>query len=127
MSNVYAEVGDSFQQVGGDCPHGWVQMGEQRPSPNHVAQADGTWIEKIPVPEVVSKAQAVLALHGAGYWPYIESYLNAEDTPLEHSLAWANITEVHRDSPTLVHFAAAAGLSDDAVDGLFREAITIKV
>lgn len=43
MSNVYAIPGDSLQKVGGTCPAGWVQMQGPRPSPYHVAQADGSW------------------------------------------------------------------------------------
>lgn len=44
MKNVYAEVGQHLQQVGGRCPAGWVVMAGQRPTPEHVAQADGTWV-----------------------------------------------------------------------------------
>ena len=41
--NVYAEPGQSLQQVGGDCPEGWVEMNGQRPSPAHEAVATGDW------------------------------------------------------------------------------------
>lgn len=40
---VYAEVGSSLQQIGGDCPDGWVVMQGERPSPDHVAQRSGEW------------------------------------------------------------------------------------
>ncbi|WP_122663496.1 hypothetical protein [Pseudomonas viridiflava] len=47
---VYAVVGQSHQQVGGDLPEGWVIMHYQRPlgddqyeSNDYTAQADGTW------------------------------------------------------------------------------------
>nr|WP_315539520.1 hypothetical protein [uncultured Comamonas sp.] len=40
---VFAMPGESLQQVGGDCPEGWVIMEGQRPSIGHIAQADGTW------------------------------------------------------------------------------------
>jgi hypothetical protein len=43
MKQVFAEVGSSFQQVGGTCPDGWVVMQSERPTPEHVAQADGSW------------------------------------------------------------------------------------
>lgn len=42
--SVYAEVGASLQQIGGDCPAGWLVMQVERPTPEHVAQADGTWV-----------------------------------------------------------------------------------
>lgn len=41
---VFAMPGESLQQVGGDCPEGWVVMQEQRPGIGHIAQADGTWL-----------------------------------------------------------------------------------
>lgn len=43
MKSVYAEVGASLQQIGGNCPDGWIVMQGERPSPEHVAQADGAW------------------------------------------------------------------------------------
>lgn len=41
---VFAMQGESFQQVGGNCPEGWIVMQGQRPSIGHIAQADGTWV-----------------------------------------------------------------------------------
>lgn len=46
---IYAEVGSSLQQIGGNCPEGWIVMQGERPSPEHVAQADGTW--SLPEPD----------------------------------------------------------------------------
>lgn len=40
---VFAEVGQSLQQVGGECPDGWIVMQGQRPEAYMLAQADGTW------------------------------------------------------------------------------------
>ena len=40
---IYAKVNESFQQIGGSCPSGYIKMQGERPTPNHVAQADGTW------------------------------------------------------------------------------------
>lgn len=44
MKQVYAEAGSSFQQFGGSCPDGWIVMQGERPSPDHVASADGQWV-----------------------------------------------------------------------------------
>lgn len=44
MEPVYAIPGQSIQQIGGTCPDGWVSMQEERPGPEHIAQADGTWV-----------------------------------------------------------------------------------
>ena len=49
MQKVFAEVGQSLQQIGGDCPDGWVEMSEQRPDASSIAQADGTWASPPPV------------------------------------------------------------------------------
>lgn len=44
---VFAVVGSNVQQVGGDCPEGWVVMDSQRPidydSADYTAQSDGIW------------------------------------------------------------------------------------
>lgn len=55
MQKVFAEVGQSLQQIGGDCPAGWVEMLDQRPDIDCVAQADGTWAAPAPAyPEMSS-------------------------------------------------------------------------
>lgn len=45
--NVYAEVGSNFQQVGGECPDGWIQMSGQRPDGEdtslYTASSSGEW------------------------------------------------------------------------------------
>lgn len=49
QAQVFAIVGGSLQQVGGECPAGWVEMSEQRPDASSIAQADGTWAAPPPV------------------------------------------------------------------------------
>ena len=49
--NIYAELGGSFQQVGGVCPAGWIVMQGQRPSPAHVALEGGIWGTEAPAQE----------------------------------------------------------------------------
>lgn len=56
--DVYAEAGASLQQVGGDCPDGWVVMQGERPTPEYVAQEDGSW---------VADPRAKLAANNAAY------------------------------------------------------------
>lgn len=43
MVQVFAEVGKSLQQIGGDCPVGWIEMSGPRTSNDHVAQENGAW------------------------------------------------------------------------------------
>jgi hypothetical protein len=49
---VYAEAGSSLQQIGGTCPPGWVVMQGERPTPEHIARADGVWV--LPEPDYPS-------------------------------------------------------------------------
>lgn len=104
---VFAMPGESLQQVGGDCPEGWVVMEGQRPSIGHIAQADGTWApeekavvwprfvgnqkldlftpaEQLAVVTATMQDPVVKLLYdrllGAAYWSY-------EDAETEHGLA----------------------------------------
>lgn len=43
MKVIYAKINDNFQQVGGSCPAGYIKMQGERPTPQHIAQANGTW------------------------------------------------------------------------------------
>lgn len=129
---IYAIVGASLYTVDSSSTplpptSEHIEMNEPRPTQYHIAQADGTWIEKIPVPQVVSKAQAVLSLSHASIWPAFGAYLNAGDTPVEHKLVWENITEVRRDSSMLNEIAGILGLTDRQVDDLFIAADQIKI
>ena len=46
-STVFAAVGKNAQQVGGECPDGWIVMNSQRPEgdqwADYTAQPDGSW------------------------------------------------------------------------------------
>ncbi|WP_052181488.1 tail fiber assembly protein [Plesiomonas sp. ZOR0011] len=58
---VYAKVGDSFQQIGGECPAGFIQMSGMRPDDgDYIAAETGEWIP-VPPPtqeQLVSDANA---------------------------------------------------------------------
>lgn len=43
METIYGQLGGYAQQIGGDCPAGWVVMDALRPDLDHVALADGAW------------------------------------------------------------------------------------
>lgn len=48
MTQVFAQVGQSLQVVGGECPEGFVVMVGQRPGNNSIAQLIdglGVWVE----------------------------------------------------------------------------------
>lgn len=58
---VYAKVGDFFQQVGGECPAGFIQMNGLRPDDgDYIASETGEWVP-VPPPtqeQLVSEANA---------------------------------------------------------------------
>ena len=66
---IYAKVGQSFQQVGGSCPSGYIEMQGERPTPQHIACEDGTWgLQETPQqdyeqinPTILALAEAVAA------------------------------------------------------------------
>lgn len=79
-----------------------------------------------PVPAVVSRLQARLALMSAGLLQAVEDHISASgDATLQ--LVWAEATEWRRDSPTIATIAAALELTEDQVDALFRAAGEISV
>ena len=41
---VYSLVGHSMQQIGGECPDGWIEMECERPSNDYVATSEGKWV-----------------------------------------------------------------------------------
>lgn len=84
--NIYAKIDESCQQIGGDCPDGWVRMTGVRPTPDHTANADGTWelsmdaLRAKTIARIRSDADAELAQIQSGYsqseiisWPKQEA------------------------------------------------------
>jgi hypothetical protein len=72
------------------------------------------------VPPIVSRAQGIRALYDAGALDSIEAAVAAAPRPTQ--LAWASVSEFHRDSPMI---AALGGGLD--LDALFIYAKTIKL
>ncbi|MCB5411325.1 hypothetical protein [Pseudogemmobacter faecipullorum] len=82
--------------------------------------------EPTPIPEVISRLQARMALLGAGLLQKVEAHISSSgDVMLQ--LAWAEATEWRRDSPTIARLAVEFSLSSDQVDDLFRAAGEIRV
>lgn len=85
-------------------------------------------IPVIPVPEVVTRRQAKVALLQAGLLDDVEAAIAAIPDETERRIAqvdWADAQEVRRDWPLLVQMAAQIGLTPEQVDNLFRQAATI--
>lgn len=80
-----------------------------------------------PVPESITRGQAKIALHAAGLLSSIEAMIAAPDTPMAIKIAWAEEPRFYRESNAINSLGAAAGLSSEQLDNLFRQAAAIIV
>ena len=75
-----------------------------------------------PVPEVVTAAQAKIALLDAGLLDNVETRVRAD----RKTLIWFdNATTWQRNSPRVTSLATAMGLTEQQVDDLFRAAAAV--
>lgn len=86
---------------------------------------DGSIIEVIPadplpVPAVVTRRQARLALHAASLLTDAEIAIVSAGP--EAQVEWEDAREIHRDHPLLLLIGGALGLSPAAIDELFQDA-----
>lgn len=72
----------------------------------------------------VSSLQAKAALHGAGILDDVEAFMIAADFMTR--LAWKEAAEFRRNSALVEAIAGELGLTDAAVDDLFRAAALIE-
>lgn len=84
-----------------------------------------TWepVPPPPVPALVSRMQAKLALNAAGLLDDVETYMLT--APAETRIYWTEVSELHRNHPILTAATAAMGWSEGEVDDLFRAAAAI--
>jgi hypothetical protein len=73
---------------------------------------------------VVSRLQAIAALHYAGLLPMVEAAMAKAD--FITALAWKEAAEFRRTSPMMDQIAQALGLNDAVLDLLFRTGATIE-
>lgn len=108
----------------------WPEAGEAGPGWTWTEEdgfAPPEEVEPIdPVPAVVSRLQARLALLGAGLLQAVEDHIAAAEDP-RLSMIWAEATEWRRDSPTIAAIGAALEMSEEQIDELFRAAGSITV
>lgn len=122
MSNVYAQVGSNFQQVGGARPDGFIEMTSQRPEGDYVAAADGTWVAApIPVPQIVTRRQGRLALIDAGKLLEVEAAIAAIADPIEKLTAQVEYEADtwERSNAFLQYMWAQLGGTEAQLDDLF--------
>lgn len=126
---VFGEIGNSLQQLGGACPDGWIVMKGRRPENQHVAQADGSWADPPPLaPASCTRRQGLLALLSFGFKRTdIEAQIAAIEDETEREAAQieyeANVWE--RANPRLQEMWAALGGDPARLDDLFRLAVTL--
>ncbi len=79
--------------------------------------------ELLPVPKVVTMAQARRALKRAGLLVTIQTIVDASDD--ETSVAWDYGTNVHRNDQLVADMTIKLGLTETQMDNLFKQATTI--
>jgi len=136
ISKVWAQVGSSFQQIGGECPGSdWVQMLTQRPltHPTWVATSNGTWVEPRIIPSVVSRFQGREAMRqwvlpsGQSLFEAVESLMASDQVSETYKNAWLELQEFQRHSPMLIQMSQLFGLTSEDLDQLFINADSIVV
>ncbi len=135
--HVYAMVGDGLQQVGGECPSGWIEMKGERPGDGFIAAEGGEWVEVLPeVPASVSRYQGREAMRITPYpkegqpdWTLFDAFeelLNDPATPAYYRRAWDELQAFEWGSAMLHAAADVLGLTLAQRLDLFALAGTLK-
>lgn len=77
------------------------------------------------VPQSVTRFQARAALMQANLLDDVEAMMSSPETDPFITLAWKEVLEFRRDSPTILSIIHVLGLTEEQVDDLFRFASTI--
>ncbi|WP_202730559.1 hypothetical protein [Achromobacter xylosoxidans] len=134
---VYAEPGAGLQQIGGQCPPGWVTMDGERPADGFVASESGSWVEAPPIaPASVSRYQGREAMRLTPYpkegrpeWTLFDAFeelLNDPTTPAYYRRAWDELQAFEWGSAMLHAAADVLGLTLAQRLDLFGLAATLK-
>lgn len=115
--NVYAKIGDNFQQIGGQCPPGWVLMTGQRPAPGFIATEAGEWVDPTSLATLADVKAAKLAEVNTAFDGAAQAltagYPEAErltwDTQRAEALAWQ--ADAQTPTPYLDGLALARGIT----------------
>lgn len=101
----------------GNAAPGWTYDGRNFVSP-----------QLVPAIPVVTRRQALRALHAAGLLDTVERAISQMQGPQGEAarIDWANATEFKRDFPLLVGLATALGLTAQDIDNLFAAAAAIE-
>lgn len=72
-----------------------------------------------PIPQTVTRFQALAILAAGGYLDTVRTYINTLDPNNVQRLAWENAADWERTSPTLNALATMLNLTSTEVDDLF--------
>jgi hypothetical protein len=84
-----------------------------------------TALTTAPAVVVISRMQALLALHDAGLLDDVEAIIQQVDARTK--LAWDTATEFSRNSPTIIALWSTMGKTEQELDALFNTAKNIQV
>jgi hypothetical protein len=104
----------TFIEVDNDnVDHGWSLVGGVWTAPPEPAPTPIN-----PVPQSITRFQALAALHNAGLLTQVQAAINASTDPLV-PLAWNNAQSFDRNSPMLAALSVALSISATELDQLF--------
>lgn len=123
------------------CPGAYVVDAE----PPHTAASGAYWVytdgkfvevkpapittpETATVPSSITRAQAKLALLGAGLLDQVQPAIDAIADPTQRAatqIEWDDRLTFERSNATLIALASSLGLDDKALDDLFAKALTL--
>lgn len=131
----YAYSPDTGELIRTDNPADWMGTTSVAPPEFDPATAGCFWrgdhwelvpgeVPSDPVPVVVTMRQARLALLGAGLLAQVNTAVaNMPGTEGDAArIEWEYAQEVRRDSPLVAGLSAALGLTDEALDNLYKAA-----
>lgn len=132
MTQVFAQVGQPLQVIGGECPEGFIEMVGQRPGLYNNAQPDGSWGPEAPPAITCSKRQGELALleldsptpEHPSLLHWVEAAIEATADPIEKRKmqAYFNAAEWHTDDPFVTQMWQAAGRDLTELPAVFQAA-----
>lgn len=131
----YAYSPDTGEIIRTETPADWMGTTSVAPPEFDPATAGCFWrgdhweivpgeVPSDPVPEVVTMRQARLALLGAGLLAQVNTAVaNMPGTEGDAArIEWEYAQEVRRDSPLVAALSVALGLTDEALDNLYKVA-----
>jgi hypothetical protein len=131
----YTDASGELKQIDAQTYAAWAASGNPKadaytaiPDPaTPYDHWDGAqWVSPPPyVPQIVSRFQAKAALLNAGLLDQVEAMMADPATPTVTRMAWAEVTEFNRQSPTVLSMASALSLTEQQLDDLFIAAAAI--